>query len=148
MKADKSIRILAALFALAAVSQSALASELACPAQISVDQKATDVPAGWTPGYNGIKNELAGVTIFDGPPEQGASLAPDTEKTVGNNLTQTWTLAANGHGSWLTCRYSNTSAELTEKLPDDATHCVIVFERDVSFGDGRHPVRKAVCGSK
>lgn len=127
---------------------SAVGGEVQCPATISVDQKVSDTPLGWTAGYNGFKNELAGVTIYDGPPEQGASLVYDDEKTAGNTITQTWKLASGGQGYWLTCGYSNTSAQLTEKIPTDATRCEVTFERDVSFGDWRHPVRKASCSSK
>jgi hypothetical protein len=123
----------------------AVGGELQCPATIAVDQKPTDVPAGWTPSNNGFKNELAMVTIFEGPPEQGASLVYDDQKNVGNTIVQTWNLAPGGNGYWLTCGYSNTAAQLTQKIPADATRCEVTMERDVSFGDGKHPVRKALC---
>lgn len=128
-----------------ALAGPAAASELDCPAQVSVDQKATATPAGWTAGDNGFKNELASVTIYDGPPEQGASLVYDDEKSAANTTTQTWKLAPSPRGYWITCGYSNTSTQLTQKIPADATRCEVTFERNVSFGDGRHPVRKAAC---
>ena len=137
--------VLSPLVAVICMAGIAIAGELQCPATISVDQKATDVPAGWTSSNNGFKNELAMVTIYDGPPDQGASLVYDDQKTVGNSIIQTWNLAGNSHGSWITCGYSYTSAQLSQKIPADATRCVVTYEGDVSFGSGLHPVRKAVC---
>ena len=125
----------------------ALGGEVQCPATIAVDQRITDAPAGWTAGYNGFTDELASVTIYDGPPEQGAALVYTDEKRVADRVTQTWQLAPNYRGDWITCGYSNTSAQLTQKIPADVTRCEVTFERNVSFGDGRRPVRKAICSS-
>ena len=126
----------------------ATGGELQCPATISVDQKATEVPPGWTPSINGFKNELAMVTIYDGPPDQGASLVYDDQKTVGNTIIQTWNLAGNSHGSWMTCGYSYTAAQISQKVPADAKQCVVTYEGDVSLPGGQHPVRKAICSKQ
>ena len=141
-------RGLALIVAVLCMTGRAIAGELQCPATISVDQKASDVPAGWTPSNNGFKNELASVTIYDGPPEQGASLVYDDQKTVGNTIVQTWNLAGNSHGSWMTCGYSYTAAQISQKVPADAKQCVVTYEGDVSLPGGQHPVRKAICSSK
>ena len=143
--AAAALRALATFVAVICIAIPAIGGELQCPAQISVDQKATDVPTGWTPSNNGFKNELAMVTIYDGPPDQGASLVYDDQKTVGNTIAQTWNLAANGHGSWITCGYSYTAAQLSQKIPADATRCVVTYQADVSLPGGQHPVRKAIC---
>ena len=82
--------------------------EVRCPATIAVDQKVSDTPAGWTAGYNGFTNELASVTIYDGPPAEGASLVYSDEKTATESVTQTWQLASGGRGNWITCVYLNT----------------------------------------
>jgi len=126
----------------------AFGGELQCPLAVNVDQKVTGTPSGWTAGYNGYKEELESVTIYDGPPEQGASLVYDDQKTLANTIVQTWNLAPNDHGYWMTCGYSNTSAQLTQKIPSDATRCEVTLERDVSFGNGLRPVRKAICATR
>ncbi|MGO9606288.1 MAG: STY0301 family protein [Candidatus Binataceae bacterium] len=126
---------------------SAAAGDLRCPLEIAVDQKATAPAPQWAVNYNGFKNELAAVTIYDGSPDQGASLVYDDQKTVDDTLVQTWKLAPNPRGYWIKCGYSNTSAEISEKIPVDATHCEAVYERNVSFGDGRRPIRSADCGA-
>jgi hypothetical protein len=125
----------------------ALGGEVQCPVTIEVDQKIIIIPAGWTVGYNGFTDELTSVTVYDGPPELGASLMYSDEKTVADSVTQTWRLASGGRGNWLTYGYSNTSAQLSQKIPADVTRCEVTFERNVSFGDGRHPMRKAICTS-
>jgi hypothetical protein len=125
----------------------ALGGEVQCPATIAVDQKITNTPAGWTAGYNGFTNELASLTVYDGPPEEGASLVYSDQKMVADSVTQIWQLAPNDRGNWITCGYSNTAAQLAQKIPGDVTRCEATFERNVSFGDGRHPMRKAICTS-
>lgn len=132
--------------AISSVGQ-ALGDEVQCPATIAVDQKITNTPAGWTAGYNGFTNELASLTVYDGPPEEGASLVYSDQKMVADRVTQVWQLAANDRGNWIICGYSNTSAQLTQKIPADVTRCEATFERNVSFGDGRHPLRKVICTS-
>ena len=123
----------------------ALAVELKCPFEISVDQKAMETPAGWTVSYNGLKNELASVTVYEGPPDQGASLVYDDEKTAPDTTTQIWKLAPSPSSYWIVCGYSNTAAQVAQKVPAGATSCEVVRERNVSFGDGRNPIRSAIC---
>ncbi len=125
----------------------ASAGEVRCPAEIAVDQRVGAAPSGWTVSYNGFKNELATVTIFEGPPEQNASLVPDDQKTGPHTIAQTWKLAPSTSGYWITCGYSNTSAQISQKLSADVSRCEVTLERDVSFSDGRHPVSSAVCRS-
>jgi len=67
------------------------------------------------------------------------------EKTAAERVTQTWRLAPDDRGYWITCGYSNTSAQLTQKIPSDVTRCEATFEGNVSFGDGRHHLRKGIC---
>lgn len=82
-----------------------------------------------------------------GRPEEGASLVYSDQKMVADSVTQIWQLAPNDRGNWITCGYSNAAAQLTEKIPGDVIRCEATFERNVSFGDGRHPMRKALCSS-
>jgi hypothetical protein len=75
-----------------------------------VDQKVTNTAAGGTAGYKGCTNELASLTVYDGPPEQGASLVPndeEIEETAAESVTQTWQLAPDDRGCCITCGYSN-----------------------------------------
>jgi len=73
------IRLIAFACALAPVNL--VRAESACPATIVVEQRASAPAPDWTVSYSGYETAVAGVTIFDGPPAQQASLVPDNEKT-------------------------------------------------------------------
>jgi hypothetical protein len=77
----------------------ALGGEVHCPATIAVDQKISNTPAGWTARYNCFTNELASLTVYDGPPEEGASLVYSDQKMVADSVTQIWQLAPNDRGN-------------------------------------------------
>lgn len=85
------------------------------------------------------------MTIFDGPPEQMASLKYDDERTTKTEIIQTWQLPASDRGYWMVCGYSNTTTLLRRKLPDDVRACEVVFEKGVSFGGGGMVFKRALC---
>jgi hypothetical protein len=120
-------------------------AQAACPATISVEQKASAPAADWTVAYSGYQTAVAGVTIFDGPPAQQASLVPDNEKTTKDAVIQTWRLAKSDRGYWLQCDYANTTAQIYRRLPADVTRCDVTYERNVSFGEGGRVVKKVNC---
>src|SRR5262249_50955504 len=138
------LTIAAAILTCALASEVA-ASDLRCPQDISVEQHGTTPAPEWEVSYNGFKNELASITIYEGPPEEGASLVYDDQKTVNNTIVESWKLSGSKRGYWLKCGYSNTSAEISRKLPSEVNQCVVVLEQNVSFADGRRPIRSAVC---
>ena len=107
-----------------------------CPATIAVNQKITNSPAGWTAGYNGFTNELASLTVYYGPPEEGASLVYNDEKTLADSVTQTWQLTPNERGESITCRYSNTSGQLAQKILADVTRYEVPFEPTSALATG------------
>ena len=55
----------------------AAAEDVGCPPRISTTQTLAQPAAGWVDKKNTSPNVLAGLTFFDGPPEEQASLAPD-----------------------------------------------------------------------
>src|SRR6202035_6135104 len=78
-------------------------AESACPATVTVEQRASAPAPDWTVTYSGYDTAVAGVTIFDGPPAEQASLVPDSNKTVGDNIIQVWQLPTSDRGYWLQC---------------------------------------------
>ena len=86
----------------------ALGGEVQCPATIAVDQKITNNPSEWTAGCSGFTNELPSVTVYDGLPEQAASLYSDG-KTDAKGVVLTWQRAPTDRCNWTTCGYSNTA---------------------------------------
>ena len=122
-------------------------AQVICPPTVDVDQKASATDAAWTVSYSGLRTELAGVTIFEGPPSEMASLAPDDTRTMRETVVQTWKLPQSDKRYWIKCSYENTAAELSREMPAAVTSCKVVFERNVHFADGRSPVKSAECGS-
>ena len=137
--------------ALVAIACAALAPNLAfaeatCPPTLSVEQKASAPSADWTVSSSGYNTALAGVTIFDGPPANQASLLPDDEQTTSDMVFQTWKLGKNDAGYWLECEYANTTAQIYRRLPVEVSRCEVSYERNVRFGgEGRRVVKSVRC---
>ena len=114
--------------------------------EIQVNQSLTAPVAGWTEGQENYPTELSGLTVFDGPPEELASLVPDGDSEDGKTTTESWTLAANPRGYWITCHYASTTVTLTQRLPDSAARCDVVRDKELSFIGGQNVVRSMSCG--
>jgi hypothetical protein len=104
------------------------AEELSCPATVKVRQVAQDVPAGWTSALSTVQPRLAGVTFFDGKPEDEASLVYDRMTPSRNGMRATWTFAANSH-IWLSCNYTGTNVVLSRALPA-VTRCTVLYRKE------------------
>jgi hypothetical protein len=137
------IALLLAFGATSVYAQAAHA-QVVCPPSVAVEQKAA-TPNEWSVEYSKQPAELAAVTIFDGPPEQMASLKYDDERTTKSEIIQTWKLPPSDRGYWMVCGYSNTTTLLRRKLPNDVRACEVVFEKGVSFGGGGMVVKRARC---
>ena len=121
------------------------AAESSCPRTIAVAQSASAPAPDWTVTYSGYETAVAGVTIFDGPPAQPASLVPDNEKTSGDDIIQTWQLAKSDRGYWLQCNYANTTAQIVRRLPADVSRCDVVYDHNTRFGGGGNVVKDVIC---
>jgi hypothetical protein len=138
------ILLIANICAIAA-SHIAQAAESACPQTIAVAQSASAPAPDWTVTYSGYETAVAGVTIFDGPPAQQASLVPDNEKTSGDDVIQTWQLAKSDRGYWLQCNYANTTAQIVRRLPAGVSRCDVTYDHNVRFGGGGNVVKDVTC---
>src|SRR5262245_5781647 len=92
------------------------ADPVQCPATVSVRQVATDIPAGWTAGTSAVPVELAGITFFEGNPQDEASLVYDRLTPTSTGTRAVWTFAQNSH-IWLSCSYAATRVVLSKLLP-------------------------------
>ena len=118
-------------------------AESACPQTVAVEQRASAPTPDWTVTYSGYETAVAGVTIFDGPPAQQASLVPDSEKTVGDSIIQVWQLPKSDRGYWIQCNYANTTAQISHRL-EGVTRCDVVSDHNMRFGGGGGYVVKSV----
>src|SRR5580658_5116781 len=96
------MRTLIALTLFACVAPGA--DDVYCPPRIEVAQRLSLPVPGWSAAPDKMPHQLAGITFFDGKPEEGASLAPDKQ----TRTSATWTFTATGRPVWLACSYSGT----------------------------------------
>jgi hypothetical protein len=121
-------------------------AQATCPPTLAVAQTASAPAPDWTVTYSGYPTAVAGVTIFDGPPSEQASLVPDNEKTTEDTVIQTWKLATSARGYWLQCEYANTTAQISRRLPAEVTRCDVTSERNMRFGgEGRRVIKSVDC---
>src|SRR5258708_37737314 len=120
-------------FACALAPANLVRGESACPATVVVEQRASAPAPDWTVSYSGYETAVAGVTIFDGPPAQQASLVPDSEKTVGDNIIQVWRMPKSDRRYCLQCNYTNTTAQISRRLPANIRRCDFVLNHNERF---------------
>jgi hypothetical protein len=111
---------------------------------IETRQEVTTVPSGWLASTGASPNRIAGITVFDGRPEQKASLAPGSEEKQkgGGKLFVTWQLAPlSTEGAWIAVSYSSTSVMLAKSLPKDATELRVTYDTSVTV-DGMHEIAR------
>jgi hypothetical protein len=121
-------------------------ADVSCPMEIDVEEKIAAPQAGWTEGLSGLPTELAGISVFDGPPEEVAQLVPDDGADAADTRSDIWNLPKNDRGYWLTCRYSSTTVTLTRQLPATVTRCEVAYEKEIHFIGGDTVVRSVACG--
>jgi hypothetical protein len=133
-------------FACAIAAPHLACAQATCPPTLVVEQKTSAPAPEWTVTYSGYNTAIAGVTIFEGPSAEQASLVPDREQTIIDTVIQTWKLAKSGRGYWLQCEYANTTAQISRRLPVNVSRCDVSYERNVRFGgEGRRVVKSVRC---
>ena len=135
-----------AVLAVTVAAPTAVLADVGCPMKIEVSQSLAAPQDGWTGGQDKLPTELAGISVFDGPPEQLADLVPDDGKETGDSRSDVWNLPKSERGYWLTCRYSSTTVTLTRPLPAAVTRCEAVYEKELHFIGGAPVVRSVACG--
>ena len=108
------------------------ADPVGCPKTIQVKQQLAVPVAGWMAASDGMPHQLAGLTFFDGKPEEKASLAPDGEAAQRNQTISTWKFDKT-RPTWVMCRYSGTSVTLTRELPRGTSMCKVAYSRDMTI---------------
>lgn len=119
-------------------SAATAATPVICPASLAV-KPAAKAPAGWELIPPRYKIQLDGITIYDGHPNEMASLAPDELPARGGFDIMKWDVNDN---TWLECRYSGTHSTIARKLPKGFKTCRAYYEHQQgSFG----PFSKLEC---
>jgi hypothetical protein len=122
----------------------AVAGDVGCPERISTTQTLAQTVPGWTNQMDATPNLLAGVTFYDGPPKELASLVPDETHAKGK-LLASWQLFPNpGRQYWLACIYSGTRITLARPLPKELRACTVTYDPQQTV-DGLPSIERIAC---
>ena len=121
------------------------ADSATCPSTITTKQELTSSVSGWTSSLDKTPHDLAGVTFFDGPPSENASLVYDRMQRGKGQQTAVWTFATKkDRPIWLTCSYSGTAIQLSRSLPPQITTCSVVYDAQEHVA-GLPAIKKIDC---
>lgn len=103
------------------------------PLPLAIDVRPTPVPEGWQVTAQAAPCRLQSLTVFDGSPQEQASLVPDTDQALPDGRgVLTWTLApVSAAGTWVALTYSCKSLVLSRPLPASATGFRVRYDRRV-----------------
>jgi len=119
-------------------------AEWACPDSLEVQQHANP-PPGWTASYSDLAPRLSGVSIFDGPPANRASIKYNLRRQSGSEIRLRWDLIYSPRSHYVQCQYERTSALISAPLPAGVRTCDVVYDRNVSYPGGGMAVKRMVC---
>jgi len=104
--------------------------KIACPESVQVAEPRLATPVeGWKAIVEKAVHQLSGVTFYDGPVEEGASLVPDRDTKAQKTRTALWQFDAKSRrGYWIACRYSGTSLTLARALPKGLAQCSVTYK--------------------
>jgi len=128
---------------IAALAVSA-ADVVRCPSKIEVKQRLAVPVPGWSVISEELPQQLAGLTFFDGKPEEKASLVPDKQAKVNGKTVASWTFGVSGRPIWVACRYSSTDVVLTRELPKNIRTCTITYSATETMA-GLPVIEKVDC---
>lgn len=99
-------------------------------------QEITAVPPAWDVMRAATPHSIAGITVYDGHPEQNVSLVPDytEQQDAQHTRIAVWKVALSATDSiWLTVSYSSTSVVLVKSLPEDLTELRVTYNTAVKI---------------
>jgi hypothetical protein len=136
--------LLSVVFAISAACSFA-AETVSCPESITTRQELTSPANGWSPLLDDTPHNLAGITFYDGPPAEQASLAYDNIKHGKGEDVATWAFGKHeDRRIWLACKYAGTTVELSRSLPTQITRCTVSYDPQTHIA-GLPAIKKITC---
>ena len=107
----------------------AFGADVTCPPSMDTRQQASSPPAEWTVSRDDGASHLAGITIYDGPPSEQASLVYDNRTSGKGTWAAVWTFPAGPPRPYfLACSYEGTKLILSRQLPAATKECRVVYK--------------------
>ncbi len=113
-----------------------------CPATLAVKERAATPAGGWRTVTAERERIFSHVTVFDGPPQEQASLKPDEEQPDDNTLLGVWRFPGGTRNVWVACYFALAKTAVARPVPNGLRRCVARYRRD---GGEWHAERKVVC---
>jgi hypothetical protein len=99
-----------------------------CPQRIEVNQHLTTPVSGWQSTLDDAPHQFAGITFYDGQPQEKASLVYDSMTKAGGKQVARWNFTAEaGRATWVACSYSGSSVQLVKSLPATIKSCEVTY---------------------
>lgn len=96
-----------------------------CPASINSQETLPQVPEAWSLSPQNGPQRLRAISLFDGPPHEGAALRP--EESAGGRR-QVWRFdATSGRGIWLACIYEGSRLMLSQRIEPTPRVCEAII---------------------
>lgn len=104
--------------------------EIRAPHSVEIKQEIADPTPGWEACTGKKTHVLTDVTIYDGRPEQLASLEPDEDQLdkqnkIGKSYYRLSPAIVDGH--WIACSYFATNVQLCMRIPDKIQEICITY---------------------
>lgn len=118
---------------LASLSTCAQDSRLSCPERVRVKGAvvAADLPSSTATLVTSTPQLLSSVSIFDGPPEEGAELLPTNDGKNSSKIV--WRIGSpSAQGVWLACNYGSQVARVVMKATGTPVLCEAQMTRSGS----------------
>jgi hypothetical protein len=99
-----------------------------CPAEITVEQKATPPDPQWKPFDSQPRHPFLSVAFSEGDPSGRAILAPTRQQKTKQRQADIWLFPESSLGYWLLCEYSGTSMTLSRPLDAGVKSCEAEYD--------------------
>ena len=99
-----------------------------CPDEIQLESaqlKSDRLSSGWASSSYSGPVRLTGVSLFDGPPQEGAQLKPANAETSDSNTV--WHFSPIASNLWLRCDYASGLFSLSMKVQEPVAECRAVL---------------------
>ncbi len=100
-------------------------AQVECPLTLQVQAMSlVAVPSGFTPVEPVGLVRLSGGNLYDGPPQQEATLKPFSQQSTKQNRSMIWKLQGDyPDGKWFSCDYAQGTLRIARRLADASKEC-------------------------
>jgi len=141
----KNAILLLGIFVTLFLAHAEIAESQTCPDTLAVHQELQPSIPGWQVFASDAPIHLAGVTFFDGPPNEKASLVYDETSRVAGKEIMTWRFIPNrDRPIWMACSYSQTSITVARRLSNEIRRCSVTYNPKIRVS-GLLKIEKIDC---